>query len=185
LAPPGSLIDLDPCTFALSPDGRRIVFDATDSSGVSGLWLRDVGSLTARRLGDGGFLPFWSRDGSQLGFFDRAKLIRMRLPDGAPEVVCDASAGSRGGAWTDDGRILFAPSTIGPLMVVPATGGEPRAATALDTTRHESVHRFPVVLPDGRRFLLLALPGRVGKGTICSGDVGSLKHRVLTHTESA
>jgi len=185
LSPPGTMIDLDPCTFALSPDGRRVVFNASDSSGAPGLWIRDLGSLTARRLSDGGFLPFWSPDGTQLGFFDRSKMMRMRIADGTPEPVCEASSGSRGGAWTRDGRIIFAPSTTGPLMIVPATGGEPRAVTALDTTRHESVHRFPVVLPDGRHFLFAALPGPEGQCAICVGEIGSMQHRVLMYAESA
>jgi len=45
-------------------------------------------------------------------------------------------------------------------MLVPATGGEPKAVTTLDKAAGETGHRLPSFLPDGRRFLYVALPER-------------------------
>jgi len=53
---------------------------------------------------------------------------------------------------------VFAPSADGPIMMVPATGGEPKAVTTLDKAAGETGHRLPSFLPDGRRFLYAALP---------------------------
>ena len=184
LPDPGTQIELDPATFAISPDGRRVVFVATDSTGRRGLWVREAGSLSPRRLCDIGLLPFWSPDGSQIAFFDKAALWRVRIADGIPERVCD-SGFIRGGAWTPRDELLFSPGPVGGLVIVPASGGEPRDATVLDTTRNESLHRFPVMLPDGKHFLFAALPAPEGKCAICVGELGSATHRFLFYAESA
>ena len=51
------------------------------------------------------------------------------------------------------GPIVFAPDPYGPLARVAAGGGEPVAATVLDTGKGERSHRFPLFLPDARHFL--------------------------------
>lgn len=61
-----------------------------------------------------------------------------------------------GGAWAPGGEILFTAPT-GPVMKLPAGGGQAEAVTTVDASRHETAHRYPFFLPDGRRFLYLAL----------------------------
>ena len=69
---------------------------------------------------------------------------------GTAEVVADA-ANNRGGAWSKDGRILFAPTGDSGLYVVPASGGSPTLVTKPQAgARQQS---WPHFLPDGRRFL--------------------------------
>src|SRR5262249_25461957 len=70
--------------------------------------------------------------------------------------------------------IVFAPGSEGPLYSVSAAGGEPLPVTTLDSTRKETAHRFPWFLPDGRRFLYVALPHR-GHGH--QVNVGSIEGR--------
>jgi Tol biopolymer transport system component len=41
------------------------------------------------------------------------------------------------------------------LLKVAATGGEPETLTALDATQHETEHRFPQLLPDGKNLLFV------------------------------
>jgi eukaryotic-like serine/threonine-protein kinase len=60
----------------------------------------------------------------------------------------------RGGSWSKDDKIVFAPSYTGPLMQVPLSGGLPTALTELDNATQESSHRWPRFLPDGRHLLL-------------------------------
>ena len=59
-----------PTPFALSPDGRQIVFVAS-GDGASRLWLRSLATTTAQPLAgtEGAILPFWSPDGRSVGFF--------------------------------------------------------------------------------------------------------------------
>lgn len=83
--------------FALSPDGRRIVFSATTLDGRSFLWLRDFAAGEARQLRstEGAEYPFWSPQGDAIAFFAAGKLKRMSLPEGPPQTICDATSASR------------------------------------------------------------------------------------------
>ncbi len=145
-------------TFALSPDGRRIVFEAYDrKTGARALWLRALDRGEAARLAatDGGEMPFWSPDGTHIGFFAEGKLKRLDPKGGPAQVVCDAPT-PRGGAWGPDGRIVFTASFRTGLSIVPVAGGAPKPLTTLDVARGEKSHRFPVFLPGGKSVLFLA-----------------------------
>ena len=69
-----------------------------------------------------------------------------------PGAEVSATREGRGGAWFDDGTIVFAPDTYSGLMRVSATGGEPVLLAALDKSRGESSLRFPTAV--GRRRVL-------------------------------
>jgi Tol biopolymer transport system component len=145
-------------TFALSPDGRRLAFEAWDrKSGTRALWLRelDSGKVELLEKTEGGEMPFWSPDGTQLGFFAEGKMKRLGPGGGSVRDVCDAPT-PRGGAWGPDGRIVFSASFRVGLSIVPAAGGSPKTLTTLDASRGEKSHRFPVFLPDGTAVLFLA-----------------------------
>jgi eukaryotic-like serine/threonine-protein kinase len=146
----------DPTSFALSPDGRQIVFVAAGDGG-STLWLRPLDQTTAQPLPGtrGATFPFWSPDSRAIGFFADAKLKRLDLPGGKAQELADASNG-RGGAWSRDGVILFAANVISGLLRVPATGGTPTSVTR--PAPGELGHRFPEFLPDGRRFIFWVGP---------------------------
>ena len=139
---------------ALSPDGRRIAFLATNTAGETAVWVRTLELLTAERLpgteGAGEGAPFWSDDGRFLAFFADGKLKRVALAGGPPEDVCDTPS-FRGGTWNRDGTIVFAPGSRSALFKVPATGGTPTAVTTLQPD--EPGHMSPQFLPDGRHFL--------------------------------
>lgn len=139
----------------LSPDGRRLAFVARDAAGQSRLWIRRLDSADVEALPEteGATFPFWSPDGQFVAFFSAGKLKRMDASGGPPQVICDAPL-SRGGAW-GDGVIVFAPTVDGGLFRVSPSGGAPSRLTSLDPARKETSHRFPVFLPDGRRFLYL------------------------------
>jgi serine/threonine protein kinase/Tol biopolymer transport system component len=153
----------DPLSLAMAPDGGKVVFVAT-GGGPSRLWVRSIDSTTSQPLAgtDGALYPFWSPDGHAVGFFAEGKLKRIDLSGGPPQVLAAAN-GPRGGAWSRDGAILFAPNATGGLFGVAATGGEPTPVTRVDAPRQIS-HRFPHFLPDGRRFLFFAQGGAEGQG---------------------
>jgi Tol biopolymer transport system component len=144
----------EPTSFALSPDGRQIVFAAPGDGGV-GLWLRDLAVSAARPLSgtSDATYPFWSPDGRSVGFFASGMLKRVDLAGGAPQTLARAPVG-RGGTWHVDGSIIFAPDQSSPLMRVAASGGEPVAATRLEP--QERTHRWPHLLPSGREILYLS-----------------------------
>ena len=181
LAPPEARVDIvtpataDPISFALSPDGRQMVFVAS-GDGASRLWLRSLASTTAQPLAgtEGAAYPFWSPDSRSAGFFADAKLKRIDISGGAPQTLATAGAG-RGGTWNADGIILFAPNGGSPLFRVAASGGQTVAVTKLD---RQGSQRFPVFLPDGRQFLFFAQgsPETAGiyLGSLESGDTKRL-----------
>ena len=159
-SPPETRLDIvtpptsQPASFALSPDGRQVVFVASDDK-ASRLWLRSLSTTDAQPLADteGATRPFWSPDGRSIGFFAKSALKRLDLGGGAPQTLAPATNGS-GGTWNADGVIVFAPSITSPLMRVPAAGGASVAATTLGSGQFGHIN--PQFLPDGRRFLFTA-----------------------------
>ena len=64
----------DAFSFALSPDGRQLVFVANGENGQQ-LWLRPLDQTTAQPLAgtEGASYPFWAPDGRAVGVFCRRK----------------------------------------------------------------------------------------------------------------
>lgn len=145
--------------FAVSPDGRLLVFAAV-SHGQSQLWLRARRNPTPTPIPgtEGASFPFWSPDNQVVAFFASRQLRKVRIDRGPAEVICDAPAG-RGGSWNQQNEIVFAPGTDGPLMRVNAAGGPQREVTSLDRARKDTTHRHPSFLPDGKHFLFSAEGG--------------------------
>ncbi len=166
--------------FALSPDGRRLAFTGIGADGKQMLWVQSLGSLSAQVLpgAEGAALPFWSPDSRFVGFFADGKLKKIDAAGGPPQTLCDALIG-RGGAWSREGVIVFAPSTNSPLHRVPAAGGIATAVTALDEARGETSQRGPQFLPDGRRFLYYSR-GAAGQSGTYLGSLDSKENtRIL------
>ena len=149
-----------PEDFALSPDGKQIVFVAS-GDGASRLWVRALSSTTAQPLPgtEGGTAPFWSPDSRAIGFFSDGRLRRVNIEGGASQALATITGVGRGGTWNADGIILFAASPASPLFRVSASGGDVIPVTKLD---HQIGHRWPVFLPDGRHFLFGATGAETG-----------------------
>jgi eukaryotic-like serine/threonine-protein kinase len=151
----------EPASIAISPDGRKVVFEA--NSDGSRLWLRSLDSTVTRPLPgtEDASYPFWSPDSRSVAFFADGKLKRADIDGGYVQTLATATTG-RGGTWNRDGLILFAPNNNNrPVYRIPASGGEPAAVTQLDAPR-QTAHQFPQFLPDGNHFLFYVqgeLPG--------------------------
>ena len=158
----------------LSHDGSQMIVPAIGDDGVRRLWLRrlDAAAPTLLPRTEGGFLPFWSPDDRSIGFFSEGRLMRLDLPGGPPQPLCDAPTGF-GGTWSKDGVIVFAPAADMPLHRVATTGGAAVAVTALDKASEHVSHRFPYFLPDGRHFLYLARGAKSDLSAILVGDIDS------------
>jgi len=151
--------------FALSPDGRRLLFVGADGEkGSVALWLRELSisrAMVRIAQSDGAMMPFWSPDGRQIAFFADGKLKKTDLHGSPPQTICDAPS-ARGGAWGPDNRIVFTSTFRGGLEIVDAAGGAPQVLTTLDEKRGEKSHRWPVFLPDGRHVLFVAQTAEAG-----------------------
>jgi len=182
-----SYLDYFSGPMAISPDGKSVAYAARNEGGQSILWIRRFDEATPQPLPAtvDASSPFWSPDGQTLGYFTFRKLNRISAAGGQPEVIADAPEGV-GATWNREGKILFSPNPVSPILGVQASGGDAIAITQLEKLGHRS-HRWPFFLPDGKRFLFLALPvpgGKTGQG-IYLGSIDSKEEpKFLTAAES-
>lgn len=149
--------------FAISPDGRHLVFAGSGNDGVLRLWVRSLDASTARPLPGtevalGVSVPpmFWSPDSRFVAFDAAGQLKKVDVTGGAPQTVCTLPTLAVGGSWSQDDVIVVG-NPQGGILRCPASGGETSIVTQPDPSRQESAHLLPWFLPDGRRFLYLSV----------------------------
>jgi eukaryotic-like serine/threonine-protein kinase len=184
-APPGTQFPRGTAEIAIAPDGSGLVFVAIAADGARQLWLRRFDAADSAPLAgtDGAHDPFWSPDARWIAFFTPGKLMKVSRTGGQPQVLCDARPYGRG-TWNRGGTILF--SGYGQaLHRVPENGGNARPVTILDESRGETAHSFPVFLPDGQRFLYLAVKrGPQGSEELFQGSLDSTGARRVFASEA-
>jgi hypothetical protein len=171
----------------VSPDGDWVVTLIRDSFGHDRLHLRSLIDGTATLLGEesSGKFPFWSADSQFLGFYSAGRLRKLHLESGSVQGILDRLPGQgRGGSWSANNDIIFAPSANTGLFLVSAEGGDARQLTSLDTTLVDGSHRWPAFLPDGHRFIYTlwsnVLEERSERGGIYITDLdGAAPRRLL------
>ena len=183
--PAGATFPRGTAEMALSPDGTRLVFVALLPNGTRKLWVRRFDAVDSRALegSEEASYPFWSPDGTSIGFFAHSKLKRIAEEGGVPQEICDLRAGARGGTWNREGTILFASGGQG-LYRVSDTGGVPTPATELNLSRQDRTHAWPVFLEDGRRFLYLAQSNDPSQTALFQGSLGSMAVERVAASES-
>ena len=121
---------------AISPDGRYLAFIA-EGKGEPRLWLRDLrkGSMAQIADTDGAWGPFFSPDGSWVGYLAKDQLWKVRRDGGKPVALCRVT-NPAGGSWGEEDEIfvtqyegsrLFSVSSTGDVREVPngGFGGRP------------------------------------------------------------
>jgi Tol biopolymer transport system component len=146
----------------VSPDGQRVAFVSTDTSGQSTLWIRSLDALNARALQgtENAAHPFWSPDSRWLGFVAEGKLKRVAHDGGAVQTIADTAFRS-GASWGSEGTVVFSPH-LGELARVSAAGGPVTLLLEPDNTT--PVASWPSFFPDGRHFLFFGRAGTDGDG---------------------
>jgi hypothetical protein len=130
--------------------------------------------------------PFWSPDRRYIGFFANGKLAKIAASGGPVAVLADAP-NPRGGSWSANDVIVFAPDFLGGLQKVSAQGGTSQPATLIEKTKHDT-HRWPWFLPDGKHFLFLAtshIGGDPKPNGIYFGSVDNKEIRQIVASDSA
>ena len=153
-----SLLDVN---LAVSPDGTHVALTTASTEG--GVWMWSLDNPAARRLAgtEGAVSPFWSPDGTTIGFFvpgrESVALRRASLTTGRVQTICTVSslAFAFGGSWSREDQILF---SVGDgerwwIHSVSAAGGEATVLLQPDAADEQHGHLWPEFLPDGRRFL--------------------------------
>ena len=168
---------------ALSPDGKKIVMAAAGEGGKQQLYLRSLDALTVQPIQgtEEASYPFWSPEGSYIGFFTPGKLKKIALSSGAVQTICDAVDG-RGATWSKQGTIVFAPAGDSALFSVPDSGGTPVQITSPE--RAGQSHRHPQFLPDGKHVVYFsALLGAANNGVYVV-DIDSKKSQFITASQA-
>jgi Tol biopolymer transport system component/predicted Ser/Thr protein kinase len=165
--------------FALSPDGKSIVFVATALGARPALWLRSLQAGTAQMMSgtDDADLPFWSPESRWIAFFADGKLKKIPAGGGTAETIADAED-FLGGAWGPDDTILFGTFLRG-IQRVSSSGGTLRSVTKRDDSRKEGSHRFPEFLPDGRHFLFQVRSGLTEQAGVYAGSLDGKTKKLL------
>jgi Tol biopolymer transport system component len=145
---------------AISPDGTQVVYSAIGADKGAQIWHRALDSGEARPIAgtENGVAPFWAPDSRTIGFFAAGKLKRIDVTGGLAQVIADAPS-PRGGTWSHDGTIVYAPDNPGPLYRISLEGGTPEQITEVDREAGETNHRFPCFLPGKKKLLFLAQTG--------------------------
>jgi serine/threonine protein kinase len=140
--------------FALSPDGRHLVYVAA-SAGPPRLWVRALDALSARPLEgtEDASAPFWFPDSRSIAFFSQGKIKAVDLRGGRPVVRGAASGDTRGGAWAPDGTLLFTVASQAGLSRLTPNGS--RETVFSDPSGNPPLDRFPWMLADGKHFVFL------------------------------
>src|SRR6267143_84822 len=172
---------------AISPDGSRLAYIGGPRSQ---LLIRARNQLHAIAVPgtEGASTPFFSPDGSKVGFL-RVKDVQFASINGAPPITVTDTllTGTAGASWGPDGFIYVDANTDGGglLRVEAKPGATPSWFTVLDTASGEFDHTWPDVLPNGKGVLFTirfsAKNGARGRTSyaIAVADIPSGKHRVI------
>ena len=151
VASPGAALTTDTygSNVAIAPDGSEIVY-TTMSGSTPVLALRRIDRLDLDTITGtlGGFDPFFSPDGRQVGYATFTELRRIAVRGGPSTTICPVDAAFNGASWGPDDTIVFSYIRRG-LFRVAASGGTPEQFAAPDSSKGEQSYARPVVLPGG------------------------------------
>jgi serine/threonine protein kinase/Tol biopolymer transport system component len=168
---------------AISPDGASIVFVASDApeSNIS-LGSRGAWRLYQRRFDstevipiagtDGARGPFFSPDGTSVGYFTSGAVMKVPLGGGPPSRVASVPPVARGGAWLPDGSIVVTPHQSSGLMRIAAGENVATVLTTPDERSGERAHQWPYLVPGGTHLLYTIRRGTTTE--VDSADIGVL-----------
>jgi serine/threonine-protein kinase len=163
-----------------SPDGRYLAY-ASSIEGVGSLYLRPLERMESLQVSTGQSREwphnaFFSPDSEWLGFFTADELKKVPVTGGSAITLAETEM-PRGGSWSGDGRIVFAPESKGGLSIVPAAGGDVAPLTTVPGESTYVSHRYPQWLPGDTAVLFTSLDPYVSRIEIV--DVASGEREVI------
>jgi len=140
----------------ISPDGKYIAYNGSDSTGTPHIWIRPLNSFDSYILPgtENAGRPFWSPDSKYLAYMQDNQLKRIAVAGGPAQFLADIPLGADG-TWGSKGMILVDGSLTDSIRGVSAGGGNVFAATELDHAKSELYNAWPQFLPDGVHFLFV------------------------------
>ena len=142
---------------SVSPDGRYLAWTQITGGGrLGGLWVRRLDGSQPSLLENtpSAGTAFWSPDGREVVVLsDETRLLAIDVERGGRRILTELDPGAlplRGADWLGQTLLLGTANTIS----IQDLGGRAarKAVTTLQAPR-EAWHGWPMLLPDGRRFL--------------------------------
>ena len=167
----------------VSRDGSVIAYAARDGETARRIFLRrrDQARAQAVEGSEGGYAPFFSPDGHEVGFFAEGKLWRAPVAGGTPFQITVVDRNTdRGAAWGPDGFVYI--GTEAGIARVALAGGAREMLTRVDPAAGEIAHRFPDVLPDGRGLVYTSLRGALEQSQVVVLDLSTRTTRTLVES---
>ncbi|HEX9607289.1 MAG TPA: hypothetical protein VF962_08670, partial [Gemmatimonadaceae bacterium] len=171
----------------ISPDGSRLAY--IGGAGAK-LLIRPRDQLHAIAVPgtEGASTPFFSPDGSRVGFLTEQHVQIASISGGPPITVSDTLTGVAGASWGSDGFIYAdGQGYVSLLRVEARPRATPTRFTMLDTASGEIDHTWPDVLPNGKGVLFTVTFNRKNgvKDTISHAiavaEIPSGEHRVIVN----
>ena len=164
---------------AISPDGARVAFASNTR-----LWIRRMDQKDPAAIGPPGMDPFFSPDGAWIAVFDSSGLIKIPVEGGPPTLLAATTERPAGGAWRQDGEIVFA--TNAGLFQVSSDGQHLRLLTAPDRAKRERLYAWPEFLPGGRSILFTVVStDSEGDAVLAAMDLETLEKKIVLRGASS
>jgi eukaryotic-like serine/threonine-protein kinase len=172
-------------SFALSPDGRAVVFSAETPGDKPMLWVRSMDRLGPRQLAgtEDAQDPLWSPDSRWIAFFANGELKKIPAAGGAVQVITQTAADFRGGSWGPDGTVIFGLGAE-PIQRVNDAGGKTTTVTIIDTSGQEGTHRNPHLLPNGKHFLYSIFGSKQDRSGVYVGSLDGKTKKLLVNVRT-
>jgi serine/threonine-protein kinase len=163
--------------FALSADGRFLVYLALGASEVAGLWIRSFDQLEPRPLSIvTSSNPLISPDGRELLASRSSQVFRVPIVGGQAVPLPDVPETAYN-AITESGDVLYTAGDGG-IWRLPRTGARRRVSVP-DTASGERIQALTDLLPGDRTALVIANVGTGWTGRLYALDLESAERQPL------
>jgi serine/threonine protein kinase/Tol biopolymer transport system component len=182
----------DRIPLSLSPDGQKLAFVQNDETQMPWVWVRGLGSSEPVKLeatAGASRVPAWSADSNSLFFsthdttrnVDRLK--RVPISGGTAEILCDLPSNT----WfisanRNDQLLLVSPDDT--LKQISISDCAIKPAAPLDRMKYDVGEGWPTFLPDGQRFVYVALRGDK-RHDVYAGSLDGQLGKLLLHNSAA
>lgn len=180
IAPPAGMIFEAPIarqSFAISPDGSRLAFTATDAGG-SKVWVRELGALDLKPLAgtEGARTVFWSPDGHSVYYAVKRNFKQANLDTGSSRTVAKLPFTAMYGSWRSKSELLL---YLGPRSFYELTldNGGLRALP-------DASMRWAQFLPGADTFIHVKFDPAIGRYRALATNYSSQKTIALMETDS-
>jgi serine/threonine protein kinase len=179
--PPGTIFapSITRQPFAISPDGKRLAFSATDANGTN-IWMRDLASPDQHVVPgtEGAWSMFWAPDSRSIFFSVKRILKQANLENGSGRTVAELPYIVQFGTSRSNGDLILYLGA-GDIQEVRAQEGNLRKVQNVEGMR------WPQFIPGGDRLVYIIYDKQLKQSRAFAAEYGSHTTAPLMRTDSA